>query len=147
MGETARLYPRSSHSNRFFGANHKPDSVASKVLIENYRSLRLALLQMFLDHLERLYDFALQIVEVRGQRRALGIDHHVHGNTAREITQSDSLTQTASDSISLYRAAQGLAHREANSRALQLAIRTAQIKNCHVRRKVPPSLLIDLLKV
>jgi hypothetical protein len=59
MGERARLYPRSSNSNRFFGANRTPESAASKVLIANYRSLRIVFLQLFLDHLECLRDFIL----------------------------------------------------------------------------------------
>jgi hypothetical protein len=117
------------------------------MLIDNYRSLRTALLQMFIDHLERLADFALQIAEVGGQRRALGIDHYIHGNSGREITQPDGLTQATSDSISLDRAAQCLAHRETNSRALQLVVRTAQVKNRHMRREVPTPLFIDSLKV
>ena len=146
MGEIARLYPRSNNSNRFFGANREPASAVSKVLIANYRSLRLAF-QLFLDHLECLDDLALQIAEGRGQRRALGIDHHIRGNTGREITQPYSLTQAASDSISLDRAAERLAHCKANSRATHLVIRASQVKHCHVRRKMPASLFIDSLKI
>lgn len=63
MGEIARLYPPSSNSNRFFGANRARDPAASKVLIANYRSLRLAF-QMSLDHLGCRGDFALQILEI-----------------------------------------------------------------------------------
>src|SRR5947209_8709486 len=98
MGERARLYPRSINSSRVFGANRKPDSAASKVLIDNYRSLQLAFLQKFLDDLKRLGDFHLQIAEVGSQRRALGIDYHIHGNTGREITQPHGLTQATSNS-------------------------------------------------
>ena len=68
MGDKVRLYPRSNQSRRFFGANHRPDSVVSKVLMDNYRLLRIAFLQLFPDHLERLHDFALQIAEVGSQR-------------------------------------------------------------------------------
>jgi hypothetical protein len=147
MGESARLYPRNKNSNRSFGANRRPESAASEVLIANYRSLRIAFLQLFLDHLESFHDFALQIREVSGQRRSLRIDHHIYCNRDRKITQPDGLTQAAPDSISLNRAAQRLAHCEANSRALQLFIRAAQVKSGHMRREVSPSLLINSLKV
>jgi hypothetical protein len=147
MGERARLYPRRSNSNRFFGADHKPDSAASEVLIDNYRSLRLAFLQLFVDHLERLRNFALQIREVCGQCRSLRIDHHIDCNRDRKITQPHGLTQATLDSISLDRAAQRLAYCETNSRALQLVIGALQIKHCHVRREMPASLLVNPLKV
>jgi hypothetical protein len=102
---------------------------------------------MFPDHLERLSYFVLQTTEVRGQRRAFRIDHHIHGNIGREATQSNRLAQAASDSISLHRSAQSLANREANSRALQLAFRSTQVKNRHVRCKMPSPLLVDSFKV
>jgi hypothetical protein len=140
------LYPRSSNSNRFFGVNHRPDSGTSNVLIADYRSLWIAF-QMFLDYLECLRDFGLQITEVSRQRRALGIDHHIHGNATREGTQPHSLAQAASDSISLDRAAQRLTDCEADSRALCLIMRALQVKHCHVCRKLPAALLVNSLKI
>ena len=147
------MYPRNSHNKTIFGATPsrlllrlwRPKPGTSKAGIDQFS---LPFSKRSLEHPESLCDFALQLVEIRGQRRPLRIDDHVDGDTGRKSTQPNGFAQTALDAVPLDRAAKCLAHCKANTQTPQVLFRFAeQVKHREVRRKMSSPLLVNSLKV
>src|SRR6266550_3215088 len=97
-----------------------------------------------LNHSEGATDFVLQICKIGGEQGLLRINHNVHRNSRRQIA-TNRLAQATLHPITVDGAPQHASHGESNPG--RVSLRTSQVKNCHVSRKMTLTLLINPLEI
>jgi len=117
---------------------------------ESVSIARLLFLESLLNRYECLGDFVPDVGKIGGQQRPLGIDDDVRAHFAFHTMQPDGFPEATPHAIALHAPAQCLADRKPNTQSLGTGtrfIRSRQIKNRHVRRKVTSPLFVNSLKI
>ncbi|SRR5271156_5560962 len=144
MGETAHLYARSTLSAtvleiwfiEFCRAN-KPPSFAQVFLSCSCHRL--------LNYFKSPANLVSQFGELKFEHRLLGIDHYIDRKRKSRPLQTNRLSQSPLNAITIDRAAQHSPNSESDAETF--ALLSQQIKNGHVSGEVPTALFVNSLEV
>jgi hypothetical protein len=102
-------------------------------------------LHRLLNYFKSPANLASQFSELKFEHRLLGIDHHIDRKRKLRPMQTNRLSQSPFNAITLDCAAQNPPHGKPDAEAF--AWLSPQIKNCHVSGEVTATLLVDALEI